>query len=337
MATFCLSWQLYAVFPLYAIFILLLIHNFDFLKKNIRYLSINVIARILFFSILGYITGHFNFVDQPIETFKGIFLNKTRSTPISQFFYDGKPIWDHVNSTSFDEGVILVPFFVFTLLAFPFLHKNNKVAIFMHNIVYMGLFLIFIRFFSYGYLWHAFPFSLYWIVFIFYTFSNISLESFKKVQYSILLIFIIGLSAQFVNLSFYIKNQLISFCVTEAEIMNLEKYKNVIYDDIYNFSLTLEENPRVLITDSLKRKSVKEDQSIMCFFPSGYISVLKFCYGSPSRVRKYARKNKSNIEFYIHSTLLDTIPYYPKKRTDLESYEEFKQYGTIKVYYRSLK
>lgn len=253
LAGFCLSFKPYAIFPLFGLFFLLILYRNNFINylSKIKSILFSIIA-----FLAGYVSGNYGFLYDFKGTIKGIQAAELlgMSNPILFFINDNAKIvpWDHCTNYSANTGILNIVVLIAVLFVIPiFIQKKYKYFIFFINIIFSILFVVFLKFFSDGLLFHGFPASIYFISLLIYLFCHEE-KSFTKKQSTVILAFCI---LQFLNnFIFNVPRQATNFIKTNVAYKNLIKNKNEIQNNIIQ---NLNKEDKIVIIQNFQRYDYK--------------------------------------------------------------------------------
>lgn len=228
---FMMSWKPYNIFMLIGLFMLAINtrSGYEFILcgggrlKRIR----NIILTAVCF-IAGYFSGNFGVFYKPKETLEGIRAYKASSDFISFLFKGLYHIWDHVNSVSFDRGIISVISILSVMIIIPLILKKWKflcISLFM-----FFAYSLYIYELSPGYLWHGLPigiFAISYTVFLLNDIDNKDIQS--KTAIAFYVIFAVSIFYQGFNcFGKYIPQQIMWHNKTEeAEQVLEDNYSDI--------------------------------------------------------------------------------------------------------------
>ncbi len=158
----CLSWKPYNIFAVagLASFFMCV----PVLKKQLDSICcVRNILRLCFFFLLGWIIGNYGILFNMFTTLKGLAAYPAQCDLQYFFFLKGRLIWDHINDLSFNESNVHLLTLLFVLIVMPLSLK--KWILLKFAFFFLCMFCVFIKFFSLGYPWHGFMFSVYVITF----------------------------------------------------------------------------------------------------------------------------------------------------------------------------
>ncbi|MGN1167354.1 MAG: hypothetical protein ACI4S2_13110 [Lachnospiraceae bacterium] len=263
---FMMTWKPYNIFLLVGLW-LLAINNescsefFWGLFKKIR----QILLTLVFFG-LGYIAGNYGLLIRPKETISGI-RAYAASFDFIDFLFKGKEqIWDHVNSVSFNEGILAILSLCLVLFVVPILLKRWTYLC-ISLVMILG-YALYIYECSPGYLWHGLPFGLFVVTYMIFLIRDIDDGSLrmavKRLSYGA---FIIAILYQGYNcFAEYVPKQTHWHNKTEEAINVLENN----YEDI---ALVIEDYYGQLTNAGY---SVTYDNAVKRYRPCNYSDRIKF-------------------------------------------------------------
>lgn len=226
LAGFCLSWKAHAVFPLIGLFGLMLLN-----PRVSRYICSRKIIGLGILFIAGFLFGNFNLLIDFFGTIQGIRGYKTTSNVMEFLFSDNMLAWDHINLLSFNLAIYWVPSILFILFIAPLFASNSRYVIFL-NLFLCIFFLAVMGVFLSGLTWQGFPFSLYFMVLVFYVLST---AKFARVISPLPLLLIFCMGFQYFHLfNKYLPLQIEWSNATNQAIEQLQKNDEQILADVNN-------------------------------------------------------------------------------------------------------
>lgn len=255
LAGFCLSFKPYAIFILFPYFFILIIYKpklLNFLIKKIPILFPSFLA--------GYLLGNFNILFDFNKTITGIRAYSSSSDILTHLFYNykNKLLWDNVINFSFNTGICNIFTSVFILFILPCLIKNKiKIYLLILNVLTAILYLIFIKYFSFGYIWHGFCISLYFISILALTFIYKSKNMNLKIKKIILFVCVIQMINNYI---IYLPQEIIKFIKTDIAYKALDKNKEEITKTILK---NIGQNDKFGLVYNLQRRDIKTGKYIL--------------------------------------------------------------------------
>lgn len=263
---FMMTWKPYNIFPVVGLW-LLSINNkacSDFFWGIVKKPAKFFLTFALF--MVGYFVGNYGLLFNPKETMCGIRAYAANSDFIDFMFNGKEQIWDHVNSVSFNQGIITVVSLGLVLFAVPLILKKWTYLC-ISFVMFLG-YVLYIYECSPGYLWHGLPLGLFIISYAIFMIREIDdgrlSELAKKSAYGV---FTIAILYQGFNcFAKYIPKQINWHNNTEEAINVLENN----YEDIAS---VIEKYSEQLLSAGY---SVTYDNAVKRYRPCNYNGGIKF-------------------------------------------------------------
>lgn len=155
---FMLSWKPYNIFILSGLFSFLVCDE----KLKTRFLNsllnpLRLLTAVFLFA-LGYALGNYSFFYSVEKTVLGISAYPAQSDFMTFLFERDGKIWDHVNSLGYTFSNINILSLFIVIIIIPLVTKRYLCLVL--NSINFSLFYIYISYFSPGYPWHGFCYSL---------------------------------------------------------------------------------------------------------------------------------------------------------------------------------
>jgi hypothetical protein len=319
MAGFCLSWKPYAVFPLAGLIGLIIIYKpwrqqLKNIMQSYQYILVFSV------SILGYLMGNYKLLtNQWLETVQGIKAYPAATDILVHLFHTDVKVWDHVAVPCFNEGVfsVITSVGILGLLGW-FIPKKHY---FIWGWVMLAAYVLFIQFFSPGYTWHGFPFSLFIIILFAFILIETQFITLSRQRMVYVLSTVFVLCQLVTNFGYNLPKQINAFNVTNTAVMHFKNQAAKINSNV--LALLPKFNNQFNIVLTLQRDWFRKN-SILHLLPAGdkkgWQKIMQY---------QATRKKLLVLDVFIEPYELLTLDYYIP--IDSKNSVYFKKYDTFQI------
>lgn len=263
---FMMTWKPYNIFLLVGLWLLAITNEAcaKFFWRLFRKPMWILLSALSF--VAGYVAGNYGLLINPKETLKGIRAYAASSDFLAFMFKGIRLIWDHVNSVSFNEGIIAVASLALVMFVVPIILKK-----WTYLCISLAMFLgyaLYIYECSPGYLWHGLTFGLFVVTYGICLLNEIDIAALsmaaKKLSYGT---FIVAILCQAINcFAYYVPMQIVWHNKTQEAV-------NVLEDNANDIASKIEEYSRQLMSAGY---TVTYDNAVKRYRPCNYAGTIRF-------------------------------------------------------------